>query len=89
MSVNKLVLVECGNSRFWLDPTKFVYSEIYKVTQKSTLNNKVYWELNIYFEGASGPLSIVSIQSKKRAIELEEIFMNEVKKCYHEVNDGS
>lgn len=92
MSVNKLVLVEHGKYRVWFDPTKFVCSKIssYDVSHGDWTQdgcngyeraNVSLYQLDVHLRETSH-LTFLDLQSKKKAIELEEIFIKEVKEYY-------
>ncbi len=92
MSVNKLVLIEHGEYRVWFDPTTFVCSKIssYDVSHGDWVQdecngykraNVSLYKLDVHLYGTSS-LTFSNLQSREKAIELEEIFINEVKEYY-------
>ncbi len=85
MVVNTLVLIDCGDQRVWFDPTMFTHSEII-CKRKPYRYAKPYkfetWTLNIYFSNKPKPMSFTNIETKEKAIEAEQKFINEVKRFF-------
>ncbi len=94
MSSDRLTLIVYNDQRVWFDASKFVYSEIssYADRKFNSIYNYDYqnaqddmfkfWCLEISLSGSPELIRIYRIETREKAIELEQAILEEVKQSY-------